>query len=81
MSDFHFEAYGGLAGTENAESGGAGTAFIYALEHTHRTLILDNDDRKCADELNIITNYADLSDDGCRTWVLPDSGGKLLIKL
>ena len=35
--------YGGAPGsTDYGEFGGSGTAFIYHLEHEHRTLIVDN---------------------------------------
>ena len=43
FSEFNFEVYGGAPGhTTNAEYGGSGTAFVYHLEHEHRTLIVDN---------------------------------------
>ena len=35
--------YGGAPGhTSYGEYGGSGTAFVYHLEHEHRTLIVDN---------------------------------------
>ena len=78
MSDFKYLAYGGVRGNTNANNGGAGTTFIYHMVHEHRTLIVDNNGHKCSDELNIISNYANLpNNDGCRTWILPDSQGIL----
>ena len=43
------------------ENGGPGTAFLYHLVHTHRTLLLDNDGGK---PLNKHMNYAKLDEEG-----------------
>ena len=75
MTGFGYHSWGGRAGDrDTAENGGAGTAFIYHMVEEHRTLIVDNGGLKAQDEYNIITNYYDLSDDGCRAWILPMSG-------
>jgi hypothetical protein len=40
----------------------------------HKTLIIDNGGHQPSDKFNVIDNYADLSSDSCRTWILPESG-------
>ena len=75
MSDFKYDTLGGNTGGSDAENGGGGTSFVYHLIEEHRTLLIDNGGKLCRDEHNIISDYSDLSDDGCRTWVLPQSGG------
>ena len=43
FSEFNFEVYGGAPGhVATGEYGGSGTAFVYHLQHEHRTLIVDN---------------------------------------
>ena len=61
-----------MGGTSQFEVGGAGTIFLYHLVHTHRTLLLDNGGHQPLK--NRIQDYSDLSQDGCRTWILPVSG-------
>ncbi|XP_070535282.1 uncharacterized protein [Ptychodera flava] len=71
---FSYHTRGGRAGRDDSEHGGGGTAFVYHLIHTHRTLIIDNGGLEPRDEYHKIDNYTDLSHDGCRTWILPQSG-------
>ena len=75
MTGFVFHSRGGATGKDGqAENGGAGTAFIYHVEKTHRTLIVDNGGLSPRDEFNLISSFSDLTSDGCRTWVMPQSG-------
>lgn len=74
MSEFRYLAYGGAKGGQSSENGGAGTVFIYHKNEEHTTIILDNDGQHPRDKFNIIADYADLSNDSCRTWILPESG-------
>jgi hypothetical protein len=73
MSAFRFQAIGGKGGS-SAENGGAGTVFVYNMLEDHKTLIIDNGGHQPSDKFNVIDNYADLSSDSCRTWILPVSG-------
>lgn len=63
---------GAKGGAGNTEAGGPGIAFLYHMVHTHRTILLDN----CGQHpvTNRISNHSDLSQDGCRASILPDSG-------
>ena len=78
---FIYEARGGAAlgckfGKENlckAEAGGPGTVFLYHMIHTHRTLLISNGGQKPL--VSAIGNYTDLSRDGGRAWILPQSSG------
>ena len=63
-------------GSGNPEPGGAGTTFLYHQGYKHRTLHVDNNKQKPYVER--IANYDDLSQDGCRVWILPVSGNHLL---
>lgn len=75
MTGFNYHTIGGASGDENrAENGGGGTAFLYHMIEEHRTLIIDNGGLQPRDRYHIIDTYHDLSKDGCRTWILPDSG-------
>ena len=75
MTGFDYHARGGATGkASQAENGGAGTAFIYHMEADHRTLIIDNGGLAPRDEFHTIESYSDLTSDGCRTWVMPQSG-------
>ena len=58
-----YQAHGGKAktGLPNVENGGPGTAFLYHLVHTHRTLLFDNDGGK---PLNKHMNYEKLDEEG-----------------
>ena len=72
---FKYHAKGGASGNPaRAENGGAGTAFLYHLREKHRTLIIDNGGLQPRDRYHIIDDYANLEGDGCRTWILPQSG-------
>ena len=73
MSSFRHQAFGGSAGGVDSENGGAGTIFIYHMLEDHTTLILDNDNQHPRDKNNVIGSYSDLSQDSCRTWILPES--------
>lgn len=69
----HFYNKGGAkGGSKNTESGGAGTSFFYQKVHTHRTLLIDNFGQYPLKQRK--PNYTDISQDGCRTWILSDSG-------
>ena len=76
---FVYEARGGSAlgcevGKEHlckAEAGGPGTVFLYHMIHTHRTLLIHNGGQKPL--VSAIADYNDLSEDGCRAWILPQS--------
>ena len=76
---FVYEARGGAAlgcqiGREdlcNAEPGGPGTVFLYHMIHTHRTLLIHNGGQKPL--VSAIADYKDLTRDGCRAWILPQS--------
>ena len=76
---FVYEARGGAAlgcqlGREDlckAEAGGPGTVFLYHMIHTHRTLLIHNGGQKPL--VSAIADYSDLSEDGCRAWILPQS--------
>ena len=69
-----FQSRGGAkGGASNTEAGGPGTAFLYHLVHTHRTLLIDNGGQHPLKTR--ISDYSDLSQDGCRAWILPESGG------
>ena len=80
---FVYEARGGAAfgceqGKEHlcrAEAGGPGTVFLYHMVHTHRTLLIHNGGQKPL--VSAIADYHDLSTDGCRAWILPQSSGHL----
>ena len=75
MTGFGYHCRGGATGKDGqAENGGAGTAFIYHMENDHRTLVVDNGGLSSRDEFNIIKSYNDLASDGCRTWIMPQSG-------
>jgi hypothetical protein len=56
----------------NTEAGGPGTSFLYHLVHTHRTLLVDNGGQHPIKTR--ISDYSDLSQDGGRAWILPESG-------
>ena len=77
---FVYEARGGAArgcelGKENrceAEAGGPGTVFLYHTFEEHRTLLINNGGQKPL--VSAIENYEDLRTDGCKAWILPQSG-------
>ena len=69
-----FQSRGGAkgGGASNTEAGGPGTVFLYHMVHTHRTLLVDNGGQHPLSSR--ISDYSDLSQDGCRAWILPESG-------
>ena len=77
---FVYEARGGAAlGCQvdkielcKAEAGGPGTVFLYHMIQTHRTLLIHNGGQKPL--VSAIDDYSDLSQDGGRAWLLPESG-------
>lgn len=73
MSDFTYDTFGGAAGSANAEPGGSGTAFVYSIVNNHTTLILGNEGKECFTFENVIQDYNDLENDGCRSWIIPTS--------
>ena len=74
MSEFRYLTYGGKAGGLSSENGGPGTAYVFHQLEGHRTLIMDNGGRHPRDEHNVIADYADLTYDSSRAWILPESG-------
>ena len=71
-----FQAHGGNAyytTSHPAEPGGPGTSFIHHLEHLHTTLIIDNNNL-VSHSVATIEDYADLSTDSFKAWILPSSG-------
>lgn len=70
---FVYEARGGSTCTGcSAEAGGPGTVFLYHMIYDHRTLLINNGKQEPLQ--SAIENYNDLSQDGCRAWLLPQSG-------
>ena len=67
---FAYRAHGG-AGGQNSEAGGAGTVFLYHLIHEHRTLLIDNNGQSA---LNKHMTYSQVSQEGGKAWIMPDSG-------
>ena len=68
-------AYGCMRGREDlckAEAGGPGTVFLYDVAHDHRTLFLHNNYQKPL--VSAIRNYNSTHDDGCKAWVVYQSG-------
>ncbi|WAR26294.1 hypothetical protein MAR_011998 [Mya arenaria] len=74
MSEFRYLAYGGAKGGPLSENGGPGTAYVYHKLEEHRTIIMDNNGQHPRDEHNVIVDYADLTYDSSRAWILPESG-------
>ena len=70
FTNFSYTAEGGN-GSLKSEAGGPGTAFIFHQEHNHRTLLVNNGGRK---PLMSYVDYADIYKDGCKAWIMPDSG-------
>ena len=71
-----FQAYGGSSyytTSHPAEPGGPGTTFIYHEHHQHTTLIIDNNNL-VSESVTTIDDYADLSADSFKAWILPSSG-------
>lgn len=77
---FVYEARGGSArgckiGREDlceAEAGGPGTVFLYHMVEEHRTLLIHNGGQKPL--VSAIGDYNNLQKDGCKAWILPESG-------
>ncbi|KAH3816398.1 hypothetical protein DPMN_117914 [Dreissena polymorpha] len=74
MSAFRYQTYGGNKGGPSSENGGAGTVFLYHMHEDHRTIIMDNGGRHPRDQSNVIKDYAVLTYDSARAWILPESG-------
>ncbi|XP_076091252.1 uncharacterized protein LOC143063127 [Mytilus galloprovincialis] len=72
FSEFRYLANGGWPGLENAEVGGPGTVYLYHTNEDHRTLIIDNNG--APEPLNQYVNWNDVTKDGGRAWILPQSG-------
>ena len=74
FSEFRYLASGGLPGRvcDFCEAGGPGTVFLYHNEHSHRTLIIDNDGAPNPREKYV--NWTNTDHDGGRAWILPESG-------
>ena len=68
-------AYGCKKGREDmcrAEAGGPGTVFLYHMKEKHRTLFLHNNYQKPL--VSAIKSYKSPHDDGCKAWVVYQSG-------
>lgn len=65
-----YQAHGGSA-SDRAGNGGPGTVFLYHLIHTHRTLLIDNNNKK---PFTRDINWDKLDEEGGRAWIMPDSG-------
>lgn len=68
-------AYGCQKGREDlcqAEAGGPGTVFLYHMKEMHRTLFLHNNYQKPL--VSAIKSYTAIHDDGCKAWVVYQSG-------
>ena len=74
FSEFRYLASGGLPGRDcdGCEAGGPGTVFLYHNQHSHRTLIIDNDGAPNPREKYV--NWDDIEYDGGRAWIVPESG-------
>ena len=59
-------------GGSKVEPGGPGTSFMYHMVHTYRTLLVDNGGQRPLNPR--IGKYSDLTQDGARAWILPESG-------
>jgi hypothetical protein len=68
-----YQSYGGYS-DGNAEPGGPGLVFIYNVEKNHSTLYINNNMRKTRDDVNLIRDYTDISQDRFKGWILPASG-------
>ena len=68
-----YQCHGGYS-TGNAESGGPGLVFIYNVERNHSTLYINNNMRKTTEDVNLIRDYTDISQDRFKAWILPASG-------
>lgn len=67
-----YQCHGGYS-TGSAESGGPGTVFIYNVEEDHSTLYINNDNLETTEDVNLIYNYTDISEDRFKAWILPES--------
>ena len=69
---FKFESHGGAPNSCNdCEGGGPGTAFLYHMEHDHRSLYVEN---AYITPKQKLIDWDNLAEDGCRAWLLPISG-------
>jgi hypothetical protein len=68
-----YQCHGGYS-TGSAESGGPGLVFIYNVEKNHSTLYINNNMRTTTDDVNLIRDYTDISQDRFKAWILPASG-------
>ena len=67
-----YQCHGGYS-TGLAEPGGPGLVFLYHQERNHSTLYINNDNLQTTDEVNLIRDYTNLSEDRFKGWILPDS--------
>ena len=57
----------------SAEPGGPGLVFIYNVEENHSTLYINNDNLQTTDDVNLIRDYTDISQDRFKAWIMPTS--------
>ena len=67
-----YQIHGGGAGT-HGDPGGPGTAFLYNRVEKHRTLYVNNNNRKTNREPDLLYDYSDLSADRFKAWILPQA--------
>lgn len=69
-----FEAHGGYASlSSGAEPGGPGPMFVYAMEHDHKSIYINNNLRE-SKYVTMVTDYRNISSDSFKAWVMPDAG-------
>lgn len=68
-----YQCHGGFS-DGSAESGGPGLVFIYNVKMNHSTLYINNNMRQTTDDVNLIRDYTDISQDRFKAWILPTSG-------
>lgn len=67
-----YQCHGGYA-AGLAEPGGPGPVFIYNIEKNHSTLYINNDNLQTTEEVNLIRNYINTTQDSFKAWILPES--------
>ena len=67
-----YQCHGGYS-TGSGESGGPGIVFIYNVKENHSTLYINNNNRQTTDDVNLLYDYTDISQDRFKGWILPAS--------
>ncbi|KAL4226615.1 hypothetical protein ACF0H5_014598 [Mactra antiquata] len=73
-----YQCHGGYS-TGEAESGGPGLVFIYNVMESHSTLYINNNLLTTTDEVNLIRDYSDISQDRFKAWILPSPSDHWLV--